>query len=81
MKTVNVIIEQGADGTFDATMEVYPELKFGLLGQGTTVEEAKKDFMNSYEEMKEIYAEEGEDIEELVFNFKTIHPNGNRTDS
>ena len=33
MKTVDVIIERGADGTFDANMETYPDLKFGLLGR------------------------------------------------
>lgn len=33
MKTVDVIIERGADGTFDAHMETYSDLRFGLLGQ------------------------------------------------
>ena len=48
MKTVDVIIERGSDGTFDANMETYSDLEFGLLGQGKTVEEAKADLMNSY---------------------------------
>ena len=60
MKTVDVIIERGADGTFDANMETYPDLKFGLLGQGKSVEEAKSDLINSYNEMKEIFAEQEE---------------------
>ncbi len=70
MKTVDVIIERGADGTFDANMETYPDLKFGLLGQGKSVEEAKSDLINSYNEMKEIFAEQGKEIEELTFEFK-----------
>ena len=70
MRTVNVIIERGADGTFDANMDTYPDLKFGLLGQGKTVEEAKADLLNSYNEIKEIYAEQGKKVEDLEFDFK-----------
>lgn len=70
MRTVDVIIERGVDGTFDANMEVCPDLKFGLLGQGKTVNEAKEDFYNSYKEMAEIFAEQGKQIEQLEFNFK-----------
>lgn len=70
MRTVDVIIERGADGTFDAHMEVCPDLKFGLLGQGKTVQETKEDFYNSYKEMGEIFAEQGKQIEQLEFNFK-----------
>ena len=70
MKTVDVIIERGSDGTFDAYMETYSDLEFGLLGQGKTVEEAKADLMNSYNEIKEIFAEQGKEVEELRFEFK-----------
>ena len=70
MKTVDVIIERGSDGTFDANMETYSDLEFGLLGQGKTVEEAKADLMNSYNEIKEIYAEQGKEVEALRFEVK-----------
>lgn len=70
MRTVDVILERGSDGTFDAYMEYYEDLKFGLLGQGKTVEEAKADFYNTYKEMGELYKEQGKDIEQLEFNFK-----------
>nr|DAW68823.1 MAG TPA: Helix-turn-helix XRE-family like protein [Bacteriophage sp.] len=70
MKTVDVIIERGSDGTFDANMETYSDLEFGLLGQGKTVEEAKADLMNSYNEIKEIFAEQGKEVEDLRFEFK-----------
>ena len=69
MKTVDVIIERGSDGTFDANMETYSDLEFGLLGQGKTVEEAKADLMNSYNEIKEIFVAmfESMDNEYLCF--------------
>ena len=70
MKTVDVIIERGSDGTFDANMETYSDLEFGLLGQGKTVEEAKADLMNSYNEIKEIFVEQGKEVEDLRFEFK-----------
>ena len=44
---VQVIIERGADGTFDANMEFINSIPFGLLGQGKTVSEAIDDFYNS----------------------------------
>lgn len=47
-----VIIERGADGTFDANMEYIKDIPFGLLGQGKTVAETIADFYNSYEEMQ-----------------------------
>ena len=70
MKTVEVIIERGADGTFDANMETYSDLEFGLLGQGKTVEEAKADLINSYNEIKELFADQGKEVEDLEFDFK-----------
>ena len=70
MKTVDVIIERGSDGTFDANMETYSDLEFWLLGQGKPVEEAKADLMNSYNEIKEIFAEQGKEVEDLRFEFK-----------
>lgn len=49
-----------------------PNLKSTIIGEGNSVEEAKKDFLNSYREVLESY--EGEEIpEELVgleFDFK-----------
>ena len=51
MKTV-VIIEKGKDGTYS----VYPDNhEISIIGEGTSVEEAKNDFMNSYHEIVEYY--------------------------
>ena len=67
---VNVIIEQGADGTFDANMEFLENVPFGLLGQGNTVPETIADFYNSEAEMKALYADEGKEFPDLEFEFR-----------
>ncbi|MDR2910065.1 MAG: helix-turn-helix transcriptional regulator [Bacteroidales bacterium] len=67
---VKVIIERGADGTFDANMEFNKNVPFGLLGQGNTVSETIADFNNSYAEMQAYYANEGNKCPALEFDFK-----------
>lgn len=70
---INVIIERGLDGTFDAYFDYEKEngLSFGLLGQGATVEETIADFKNSAIEMEELYKEQGKNFpENLEFVFK-----------
>lgn len=67
---VQVFIERGADGSFDANMELVDEVPFGLLGQGRTVTETIADFHNSYAEIRNIYAREGKACPELEFEFK-----------
>jgi len=71
---VQVIIERGADGTFDANMEFINSVPFGLLGQGKTVSEAIADFHNSYDEIKEMYQAEGNECPALEFEFKYDMP-------
>lgn len=65
-----VIIERGADGTFDANMEFIKSIPFGLLGQGKTVSETIADLYNSYGEMQAMYKEEGKECPALEFEFK-----------
>jgi hypothetical protein len=67
---VQVIIERGVDGTFDANMEFNENIPFGLLGQGKTVAETVSDFNNSYAEIKAMYANEGKDCAVLEFDFR-----------
>lgn len=62
------IIEKGEMG-YDITLKSKEGIPFGLLGQGRTVEEAKEDFINSYEEMMELMNDEGIECPELVFEF------------
>ena len=67
---VQVIIERGADGTFDANMEFIKSVPFGLLGQGKTVADTIADFYNSYGEMQAMYQAEGKECPQLEFEFK-----------
>ena len=67
---VNAIIETGKDMDFD----IYTNdesLGFMLLGQGKTIEEAKKDFLKCKEEMKTEFAAAGDpfDFDSLEFNY------------
>jgi len=71
---VQVIIERGSDGTFDANMEFVKSIPFGLLGQGKTVSEAIADFYNSYSEMQAMYKAENKECPELEFEFKYDMP-------
>ena len=43
---------------------------FGLSGFGESAEAAKEDMLKSYQEMKEIQAEEGKEVPELEFTYK-----------
>lgn len=52
--------------------EVNP-FTFGVFGLGDTIEEVKEDFANSWEEMREIYNEQGKPFPENVeFEFIMI---------
>lgn len=68
---VNVIIEKGSDGTYDANMEYNEGLTFGLMGQGGSVKECIDDFFVTRDEMKLLYEEEGKNFPaDLEFCFK-----------
>lgn len=69
---IDAIIEKGLNGTYDVHFgEDTKGLTFGLLGQGSTVQEAIDDFYNSRNEMKELYEETGRSFpDNLEINFK-----------
>ncbi|WP_264530257.1 hypothetical protein [Flavobacterium sp. N502540] len=54
---VKVIIERGTDESYGVYIGS-DNISFGIVGDGKTVEEAKEDFFNSNEEMKEYYKEQ-----------------------
>lgn len=63
-KTI-VVIEKGEDGTYSA----YPkDLKATIIGEGDTASEAKKDFLNSYKEVKDFYLDTDGVIPEYLDN-------------
>lgn len=70
--TMIVAIEKQDDGTYMAYNKDCGN--FTAIGSGDTIAEAKEDFFNSVEEMKEVYQEHGDNIpaellEEPVFKF------------
>ena len=70
MKTT-AIIETGPDGGFDIFL---PDIECAVFfGDGDTVLEAKEDLMNSYQELLDLYKEEGkpvpEELRDLEFDF------------
>ena len=71
MKTT-AVIEIGPGGGFDI---VLVDLDGHVIfGDGDTVQEAKKDLMNSYQEILDYYKEEGrpipEELQDLEFDYK-----------
>lgn len=69
MKKVRVFIERASDGNYSAYMPDENDLSYGLIGTGSTIDETVKDFNCAYEGMKEYYAAEGKQFEEVVFEF------------
>ena len=66
---VTAIIEQNSKGRYSAYISD-ERIKFGVLGEGKTVEETIEDFKIGYEEMKETYLSEGIEFQELEFDFQ-----------
>jgi len=66
---VTAIIEQNGKGRYSAYIDD-DRIKFGVLGEGKTVEETIEDFRIGYEEIKETYQSVGKEIPELEFEFK-----------
>jgi predicted RNase H-like HicB family nuclease len=66
---VTATIEQNSKGRYSAYISD-ERVKFGVLGEGKTVEEAIEDFNIGYEEMKETYLQAGKEFSELEFDFK-----------
>ena len=65
MKKIIALIEKGEDGLFGVHA---PELENVIIGSGETVEEAKEDFMDGYNEMIETYIDDGKSVPEELKN-------------
>ena len=68
MKRVKVFIEKGPKGDYSAYMPDDDGLDYGLIGEGSSIEETIADFKAVYEDMKALYAEEGKHFEEVEFD-------------
>ena len=70
MNKVKAFIERGTDGTYGVYVDLNDEtLNYGIHGDGATKQEAIDSFMTAYEDMKEIYEEEGKPFVEAEFSF------------
>lgn len=70
-KKKTALIEMGKDGSFS----VYtPDIEATIIGEGTTVAEAKSDFENSVAELLRFYQEDGEmipdELQNVSFEYK-----------
>lgn len=68
MKKVKAIIERGRDGEYSAFLDC-DTLEYGVNGQGSTVEEVKKDLQGVYDAMRELYAAEGRTFTEVEWTY------------
>ncbi|WP_372472644.1 helix-turn-helix domain-containing protein [Capnocytophaga sp. ARDL2] len=70
MNRVKAFIERGNDGSYGVYVDLEDEtLNYGIHGDGSTVEEAIKDFELSYLDMKKIHEEEGIPFVEAEFSY------------
>lgn len=65
---IQVVIEQGTDGTYSAYI-ADEDCEFGCIGEGTTIEETKADFLKAVDDMKAVYTKEGKDFPNVNFEF------------
>lgn len=69
MRTVRVFIERAKDGFYSAYMPDDNNLSYGVIGEGSSAEAAKEDFLAVYEGMKEKANERNRNFEEVEFSF------------
>ena len=70
MNKIKAFIERGNDGNYGIYIDLDDNtLNYGVIGDGRTVQEAIEDFKIGYEEMKELYADEGKFFVEAEFEF------------
>jgi len=68
MKVI-ALIERNNTGLYSVYLKD-DSFSFGLNGQGKTVEEAKMEMLEAYEELKTMYFEEGKSVPSLEFIYK-----------
>ena len=70
MNKIKAFIERGNDGTYGVYIDLDDDtLNYGVIGDGRTAQEAIEDFKTGYEEIKELYADEGKCFAEAEFEF------------
>lgn len=69
MKQVKAFIAREKDGTYSIFVDDKAPINYGLVGEGNTVEEAIADWNNTYEAMKQSYADDNMPFVEAQFTF------------
>lgn len=70
MNKVKTFIERNDEGTYFVYVDLEDNtLNYGIHGMGETKEDAIKDFLQSYEDMKDFYKAKGNDFVEAEFTF------------
>jgi len=68
-KKIKAFIEIGENLDYDIWIDLEADVPFGLLGQGKTILEAKQDFLDCYEDMRNSYRKREKEFPELEFEF------------
>jgi ADP-heptose:LPS heptosyltransferase len=68
-RKIKAFIEIGKKLDYDIWIDPDGNAPFGLLGQGGTISEAKQDFIDCYEDMRNSYSKKNKEFPELEFEF------------
>lgn len=68
MRKVKAIIERAGDGNYSVYMDA-DDMSYLITGTGKTAEEAIECFKNGYDDMKQYYAKNGKEFEEVEFEY------------
>lgn len=69
MNTVKVYIVRESDGSYSSYMDSKANLPYTLVGEGSTVAEAKDEWARAYRDMQTLFEEEGKEFVEAQFSF------------
>lgn len=69
MTKEKVYLVRENDGSYSVSMDDKSTLPYGLVGEGNTVTEAITEWNRAYEDMRELFAEEGKEFVEAEFTF------------
>jgi len=70
MIKVKAFIERGNDGTYGVYVDLDENrLNYGIIGDGSTVNEAIEDFYGCYDDMKKCFEKDNQPFQEAEFEF------------
>jgi hypothetical protein len=69
LKMIKVYIVRESDGTYSSYMDYKSDLPYGLVGEGNSAAEVMAEWNQAYNDMKELFAQEGKEFVEANFTF------------